>query len=400
MTLRGVHPWLRRASLTAVLAASALIESDRAHAAPCPSYTRSSAGNTRGCAVDAVSGVAPAKSELDKLLTRIAKGPSAWGSNPPTVSKIRSGCTAPTTLTPRFPCEILKAIAWQESLWCQFCAPTSPSDQKGKTSQTIISFDCGYGIMQVTSGMREGEQPSFDRQRVASDPAYNVAVGASILAQKWQATPCVGARDPGVIEHWYYALWAYNGFSFINSPNHPNYAPDRGSYDPKVDHPADYPYQERVLGLVEHPPNKLWQAVAVSYPDLADIARKPTALPEPRCASPTDCTQQRNVHRSLCTDDVVAETTPPPPPRTGAAGSAPVPVATGPESHDPPKAEPEVVNEVAHEVANAEPAQPTELAHAERSPTLIWGCAGGLSGAGVLLIAGALVWQWRRTRRP
>ena len=37
-----------------------------------------------------------------------------------------------------------------------------------RSSRTIISFDCGYGIGQVTSGMHAGETPAFDRARVAA----------------------------------------------------------------------------------------------------------------------------------------------------------------------------------------------------------------------------------------
>ena len=37
--------------------------------------------------------------------------------------------------------------------WKQFCVPELPADQVGGPSRTIISFDCGYGIGQVTSGM-------------------------------------------------------------------------------------------------------------------------------------------------------------------------------------------------------------------------------------------------------
>ena len=69
-----------------------------------------------------------------------------------------------------------------ESNWRQFCVPTEPPDQEGGESRTVISFDCGYGIAQVTSGMHVGETPDFDRERVAADPVYNLATGTRILA--------------------------------------------------------------------------------------------------------------------------------------------------------------------------------------------------------------------------
>src|SRR5258708_2457655 len=45
--------------------------------------------------------------------------------------------------------------------------------------------DCGYGLGQITTGMRTG-QMSYDLQRkVAVDYAENVAASAQILTQKW-----------------------------------------------------------------------------------------------------------------------------------------------------------------------------------------------------------------------
>ena len=105
----------------------------------------------------------------------------------------------------------------------QFCVPSTPSDEVGGASRTLISFDCGYGIGQVTSGMHTGENPGFDRAHVASDPTYNLATGTRILAVKWVATNCVGDNQPTVIEHWYAATWAYNGLAYVNNPSNPNY---------------------------------------------------------------------------------------------------------------------------------------------------------------------------------
>ena len=93
----------------------------------------------------------------------------------------------------------------QESGWRQFCVPDTPADQVGGASRTIISFDCGYGVGQVTSGMHKGETPAFDRARVANDATYNLATGTLILADKWRATNCVGDNQPRTVEDWYVA---------------------------------------------------------------------------------------------------------------------------------------------------------------------------------------------------
>ncbi len=138
----------------------------------------------------------------------------------------------------------------QESGWQQFCAPDRPMDQAGGSSRTIISFDCGYGASQITSGMRSGDSPDFDPRRVAAEPAYNAATGTQILAMKWRATRCIGDRQPAFIEHWYSAVWAYNGLAYVNNPNNPNYDAGRGVYDPAIG--GAVPYQERVFGWMEH----------------------------------------------------------------------------------------------------------------------------------------------------
>ena len=121
----------------------------------------------------------------------------------------------------------------QESGWRQFCVPDTPADQVGGAARTIISFDCGYGVGQVTSGMHKGETPAFDRARVAGDATYNLATGTLILADKWRATNCVGDNQPRTVEDWYVATWAYNGLAFVNNPNNPNYSATRGVCDPE-----------------------------------------------------------------------------------------------------------------------------------------------------------------------
>jgi hypothetical protein len=275
----------------------------------CPSYTLSSAQNSANCGVEAASGSNPSLSAWQELFATVARGKAGWGSEGPEVASLTRGCGKPqpkTTEPATFPCEVLRGIAMQESNWRQFCVPDRPTDQVGGESRTIISFDCGYGVSQVTSGMHVGESPAYNRSRVASDALYNLATGASILAGKWKATACVGDNQPDLIEDWYTSLWAYNSLAYRNSPNNPNYASDRGVWDPTTGDAA--PYQEKILGWLEHPPTAAhWESVAAAYPDLLEIGGgvAPPALSEPACASPTDCAKKRDVHRSACAGGAV-----------------------------------------------------------------------------------------------
>ena len=101
------------------------------------------------------------------------------------------------------------------------------------------------------------------------------------------------------------ATWAYNGLAFVNNPNNPNYDSARGACDPNAGCTA--PYQEKIFGWMEHPPTAAhWAPLAVAYPDRADLPATGATvpdLPEPHCASPTDCTTTRTTHPSECLGD-------------------------------------------------------------------------------------------------
>jgi hypothetical protein len=183
-----------------------------------------------------------------------------------------SGQAVPAYIPP----VLLKAIAWIESGWAQ--ASYDPLVQYGEVGPTLISHDCGYGIMQITTGMQNvNDVPSLEQVMIGGHYAFNIARGARILAEKWNAAPdyrpLVGNRDPHIIENWYYALWGYNGFVWGNHPLNPKYNPGRGLYDCASDR-SGYPYQELVLGCVANPPwrggVRLWDPVDVHLPDLND----------------------------------------------------------------------------------------------------------------------------------
>ncbi len=119
---------------------------------------------------------------------------------------------------------ILKAVAWMESRWAQgdYDVPY------GQVGSTLVSHDCGYGVMQVTSGMQNVTGvPNLEQAMIGGHYAFNIARGAHLLADKWnlgpEFRPIIGNRDPHVAEEWYYALWSYNGFAFKNHPLNPAY---------------------------------------------------------------------------------------------------------------------------------------------------------------------------------
>ncbi|MEU9832005.1 hypothetical protein AB0D67_10755 [Streptosporangium sp. NPDC048047] len=141
--------------------------------------------------------------------------------------------------------------------------------------------DCGYGVTQVTDGMRlagrekehETALPYRVQRAVALDFNVNIAAGVRILEDKWNATMNNGMKinngDPAKLENWFFALWAYNsgfypdtgggfwGVGWANNPINPRYPADRAPFlesgysDAKV--PQQWPYPEKVLGWAGHP---------------------------------------------------------------------------------------------------------------------------------------------------
>lgn len=181
------------------------------------------------------------------------------------------------------PVQLLYAIAWVESKIAQAAYEVD----WGTLGPPKLSFDCGYGIMQITSTIvNDGGLPSRYEALVGTHFAYNIAAGARILAEKWNEDyfPVVGESDPSYVESWYFALWAYNGWAWINHPGNPDYHPARPPYDCDDDRSDywDYPYQERVLGCVINPPvvngQRLWEPHPVILPDIPSLTATGGAL--------------------------------------------------------------------------------------------------------------------------
>lgn len=152
----------------------------------------------------------------------------------------------------------------------------------------FIKADCGYGVAQVTDGMRRADTGlpggrTLDQQRaIALDFAANVSAGLRILQEKWNQTRNAGLTindgNPARIENWYFAVWAYNsgfypeadkftdgrngawGVGWLNNPVNPSFAPNRGFFHAKpadATHPQDWPYPEKVIGFAAFPPSLL-----------------------------------------------------------------------------------------------------------------------------------------------
>ena len=185
----------------------------------------------------------------------------------------------------RLPAVLLKAIAWEESTMTM----ASRSTRFQSIGPALVSFDCGHGVMQVTTGMTAplgaDSEPTPRQVSVATHYGYNIARGAVILADKWnqapETRPVVGtdtASDPKLVENWYVAVWSYNGFAGpgSNSSNHP-LDPAFGAW-PREGYRCDgtqsrrrYPYQELVWGCMASPPERLgaqlWTPVPATLPD-------------------------------------------------------------------------------------------------------------------------------------
>ncbi|MFE7511618.1 SGNH/GDSL hydrolase family protein [Streptomyces sp. NPDC057540] len=150
--------------------------------------------------------------------------------------------------------------------------------------------DCGYGITQVTDGMRlsDTQLSTAQKEAAALDYSANIAYGAQILASKWNETRAAGMTvnggKPKYIENWFFALWAYNsgfhpqsaagsnggkwGVGWTNNPANPLWKENRppfleasggGDDYSHAAHPQDWPYQEKVIGWAARPISALFK---------------------------------------------------------------------------------------------------------------------------------------------
>ena len=210
----------------------------------------------------------------------------------------------------RIPPTLLKSVVWVESEF----AHAHGDVPWGGVGQVSRSFDCGFGLGQITSGMENyAGSPSVKQALVGTHFLFNVAEAARMLAQKWndEFVPIAGDGDPASLEDWYYTVWAYNGLFYTNHPQydtahesswlnwlgylqHPMRDPMRGDMwhcnDPSAPtwistdgiNPwfgrGDYTYPELVYGCMRHPPE--YPERLYDDPEYAPTPR-PEATPEP-----------------------------------------------------------------------------------------------------------------------
>ncbi len=243
------------------------------------------------CPQAAGNGTELCAADLLPVLTQAAR--NELGAAGPTYRQIDHGCNHPLPVMPvnaTVPCGLVDAIAVVESDWQEFCSTCGGAGSK------LISFDCGYGILQVTSGMGGGA--GFDPAQVAGSSAYDVATGITILLDKWAATPCVGDNRPEVAEDWYMAVWAYNGFGWVNNPNNPNFPALRPAYrSPNTLSRGNYHYQEIVWGYANY---QVLDSGAPRYPALALTLPDSTQICNTQGCSVTDVPDPSPIHCDEC----------------------------------------------------------------------------------------------------
>jgi len=138
------------------------------------------------------------------------------------------------------PAILLKGIARVESVYKHFNSDGSP-----KICGTSI------GLMQINN-----VYGGYDNYRLKYDIIYNVEAGADMLLNKWSMSSynqvsSVGNMDPNILENWYFALWAYNGWSGSNNPASP-YA-------------KKYTYQQLIYDVIENEYGKKINNIDFSY---------------------------------------------------------------------------------------------------------------------------------------
>lgn len=111
--------------------------------------------------------------------------------------------------THNIPSAILKALAFVETGWRQW-------DRNGNVVTNYAGPRPNIGIMQIAS-YDPADTETVNKLKYNID--FNIAYGADILNAKWEMVPKIGDGDRNKLENWYFAIWAYNGWSKANNPN-------------------------------------------------------------------------------------------------------------------------------------------------------------------------------------
>jgi hypothetical protein len=107
------------------------------------------------------------------------------------------------------PSVILKSIVRVESNYQHYKEDGTPNINYNSNGTHDI------GLMQINSSS------GYDNERLKYDIDYNIHAGVEMIIRKWHTdyTPQIGDGDMTVLENWYFAIWAYNGWSWQNNPN-------------------------------------------------------------------------------------------------------------------------------------------------------------------------------------
>lgn len=222
-------------------------------------------------------------------------GLAAYAPNDDFSRRVLSGGTSSTPIPP----PVLQGIMAQESAWRQASRRALPgeagnpnvSDYYGAAGGlSVIDYseaDCGYGLGQITTGMRASDAAPYSangKTKIAIDYQENITAGVALLGDLWNRLYALNIKannaNPQYLENWYLAIWAYNtglnprnagclpsptctdsaghwGLGWTNNPRNADYAPNRSGFLRETyadaEHPASWPYQERVFGWMETP---------------------------------------------------------------------------------------------------------------------------------------------------
>ncbi|MEV6814073.1 hypothetical protein [Micromonospora sp. NPDC051296] len=223
----------------------------------------------------------------------------------------------------RVPAQIMLAVLAQETNLSQASWHVVPGDTGNpliasyyghEGNLDVIDYsktDCGYGIGQVTDGMRADSNLFTDTQRraIAVDYAANIAAGLNILIEKWnqmntellENRSSMNNNDPTWVENWFLAVWAYNsgyypydrrntalqngrfGIGWFNNPANPRYPANRMPFlratMADAERPNDWAYPERIMGWVETPQLKGFPIMSRAYSEPEYGANSPRTGP-------------------------------------------------------------------------------------------------------------------------
>ncbi len=153
----NVRTWFFLLTYFALLALLLLHSIDFQTAGASPAAQATPTCPPTGCAQARVYGYQPRRYDMRSTFNDAAS--NALGTNGPSYNLINRGLppnmTQESVSTSRpIPHIILRGMAWQESHWLQFA--NSVGDPDNVYACTLVSSDCGYGVMQITSCMSDG----------------------------------------------------------------------------------------------------------------------------------------------------------------------------------------------------------------------------------------------------